>query len=162
MWEWRFGFGLRSYESAWDRSKYNYLEVLAVSSSFEELLPRLPFTCFCFICWTVSLVFICDYCKCRRLSEPYFLSSWWVHPLFHVRTATHILQFSSRTVPLTFVWLSHNAYSLAINLLVSFYFIHSPYFRGLPQFFASFFWVELSHFSLCERHTNNPLFSFSS
>ena len=35
-------------------------------------------SCFCFICGTVPLVFICDYRKCRRLSEPYFLSSEWM------------------------------------------------------------------------------------
>ena len=31
----------------------------SVSSSFEDLLPRLTFTCFCFIYETVPLVFIC-------------------------------------------------------------------------------------------------------
>ena len=51
------------------------LEFRTVSLSFEELLPRLTFTCSCFICGTVPLVFICDCHKCRRLSEPYFLSS---------------------------------------------------------------------------------------
>ena len=51
------------------------------------------------------------------------------HPLFNVWTATHVLQFSSGTVPLNFVWLSHNALSLTINLLiVSFSFMHYPYF----------------------------------
>ena len=44
-------------------------------------------------------------------------------------TATHVVQFSSGTVPLNFVWLSHNTLLLTINLLfVSFSFIHYPYF----------------------------------
>ena len=52
-----------------------------------------------------------------------------VTPYFHVWTATHVLQFSSGTVPLNFVWLSHNVYSFTINLLfVSFSFMHYPYF----------------------------------
>ena len=76
------------------------------------------------------------------------------HPLFNVWTATHVLQFSSGTVPLNFVWLSHNALSLTINLLiVSFSFIHYPYFVWTDTPFCLFFWLELSHFSLCECHT---------
>ena len=51
------------------------LELLTVSLGFEDLLPRLTFTCFCFSFGTVAVVFICDYSKCRRLSEPYFLST---------------------------------------------------------------------------------------
>ena len=58
------------------------LELLTVSLSYENLLPRLTFTCFCFVCGTVPHVFICDYRKCRRLSEPYFLSSGWMSPPF--------------------------------------------------------------------------------
>ena len=50
------------------------LELLTIPLSFEDLLPRLTFSCFCFICGSVPLVFICDYRKCRRLSEPYFPS----------------------------------------------------------------------------------------
>ena len=96
------------------------MELLAVSLSFEDLLPRLNITCFWFICGTVPLVSICDYRKRRRLSEPYFLSSEGMS-FFHVGTATHILQFSRGTFPLNFVWLSHNALSLTINLLVAFY-----------------------------------------
>ena len=42
---------------------------------FEDLLPRLTFTWICFVRGTAPLVFNCDYCKSRRLSEPYFLSS---------------------------------------------------------------------------------------
>ena len=51
------------------------LELLTVSLSFEDLLPHLTFTCFCFICGTFALVFIYDYRKCCRFSEPYFLYS---------------------------------------------------------------------------------------
>ena len=52
-----------------------------------------------------------------------------VTPYFHVWTATHVLQFSSGTIPLNSVWLSHNTLSLTMNLLiVSFTFIHHPYF----------------------------------
>ena len=58
------------------------LELLAVSLSFEGLLLRLTFTCFCLICGTVPLVFIYGYCKSRRLSEPYFLSSGLMSPPF--------------------------------------------------------------------------------
>ena len=47
------------------------LELPAVSVSFEDFLPCLTFIWFCFICRTVPFAFICDYCKCRRLSEPY-------------------------------------------------------------------------------------------
>ena len=42
---------------------------------FEDLLPRLTFTWICFVRGTAPLVFNCDYCKSRRLSESYFLSS---------------------------------------------------------------------------------------
>ena len=54
------------------------LELFTISLSFEDLLPRLTFTCLCFICGTVSLVFICDYHKCCTLSGPYFLASGWM------------------------------------------------------------------------------------
>ena len=77
------------------------------------------------------------------------------HPLFNVWTATHVLHFSSGTAPLNFVWPSHNALSLTINLLiVSFSFIRYPYFCVDCHTFFPLFWVELSHSSLCECHTN--------
>ena len=61
-------------------------------------------------------------------------------PVFNVWNATHFLQFSSGNVPLNFEWLSHDALSLTINLLiVSFSFIRYPYFCvGCHTFFASF------------------------
>ena len=78
---------------------------------------------------------------------------------FQVLTATHFLQFSIGTVPLNFVWLSRNAFSLTINLLiVSSYFIHYPYFVWTDTPFCFFFWVELSHF-LCENVTRIPCVS---
>ena len=58
------------------------LELLAVSLSFEDFLPRLTFNCFGFICGTAPLVSIRGYRKCRRLSKPYFLSSGWISPPF--------------------------------------------------------------------------------
>ena len=66
------------------------LEFLTVSLSFEDLLPRLTFTCSCFICGTVPLVFIWDYPKCRRLSEPYFLSFGWMSPPVSMCGLPHI------------------------------------------------------------------------
>ena len=66
------------------------LELLRVSLSFEDLLPRLTFTCFCFICGTVPLAFICDYRKCRRLSEPCFLPSGWMSPPISMCGLPHI------------------------------------------------------------------------
>ena len=73
------------------------------------------------------------------------------HPLFNVWTATHVLQFSSGTVPLHFVWLSHTALSLTINLLiVSFSFIYYPYFWTATPFCLFSEWNS----SLCECHTN--------
>ena len=133
------------------------LELLTVSISFADLVPRLTFTLFCFVCGTVRLVFICDYRKCRRLSGPHFLSFGWMSLFFRVWTNAHILQFSSGTIPLDFVWLSHNAlftFSETTDLLVSFYFIHYPYVVWTATPFNLFFRVELSHFSLCECHTN--------
>ena len=51
------------------------------------------------------------------------------HPLLNVRAATQVLQFSSGSAALNFMWLSHNTLSLTINfLIVSFSFIHYPYF----------------------------------
>ena len=52
------------------------------------------------------------------------------------------------------MWLSQNALLLTINLLVSFYFINSPYFVWTATPFCLFFLMELSHFCLCECHTN--------
>ena len=80
------------------------------------------------------------------------------HPLFNVWTGTHVLQFFSGFVPLNFVWLSHNALSLTINLLiVSFYFIHYPHSVWTTPF-SLFFWMELSHF-LCVNVTQIPCVS---
>ena len=63
-------------------------------------------------------------------------------------------QFPSRNSRVNFVWLSHNALLLTVNLLVSFYFINSPYFVWTATPFCLFFLMELSHFCLCECYTN--------
>ena len=105
-----------------------------------------------------------------------------VTPYFHVWTATHVLQFSSGTVPRNSVWLSHNTLLLTMNLLiVLFPFIHYPYFVWTATSFCLFsewncatllcvnvtqipcvfsplslceFHTCASPFSLCECHTN--------
>ena len=61
------------------------------------------------------------------------------HALFNVWTATNVLQFSSGTVSLNFVWLLQNSLSLTINLIVSFSFIHYRYFvwTATPLFLFS-------------------------
>ena len=103
---------------------------LTVFLSFEDLLPHLTFTCLCFACGTVPLVFICDYRKCRRLSEPYFLSPCWMSPPFSMCGLPHMsFNFPVELSHLIFFWLSHNALSSTISLfIVSFYFIHYPSF----------------------------------
>ena len=58
------------------------LELLTVSLSFEDLLPRLTFTCFCFICGTVPLVFICDYRNVVDSLNHIFFLLGECHPLF--------------------------------------------------------------------------------
>ena len=74
------------------------LELLTVSLSFEDFLPRLTFNCFCFICGTAPLVFICDYLKCRRLSEPCF------HFLSSGRMSSPFQCVDSHTCPSIFQW----------------------------------------------------------
>ena len=74
------------------------LELLTVSLSFEDLLSRLTFTCFCFICGTVPLVFICGYRKCRRLSEPCFLFYEWM------------------SLPISMCGLSHISFNFPVEL----------------------------------------------
>ena len=130
------------------------LELLTVSLSYENLLPRLTFTCFCFVCGTVPHVFICDYRKCRRLSEPYFLSSGWMSPPFQC--------VDCHTCPSIFQWNCPTEFCVTvtqcsfINYKPSycFLFFHSlPLFlRGLPHLFSSFlsgtvplFFVWMSH-----------------
>ena len=73
-----------------------------VSLSYENLLPRLTFTCFCFVCGTVPHVFVAIANVVDSLNHIFFLPGE-CHPLFNVWTATHDLQFSSGTVPLNFV-----------------------------------------------------------
>ena len=58
------------------------LELLTVSLSFEDLLSRLTFTCFCFICGTIPLVFICDYRNAVDSLNHIFFLLGECHPLF--------------------------------------------------------------------------------
>ena len=96
------------------------------------------------------------------------------HALFNVWTATNVLQFSSGTVSLNFVWLLQNSLSLTINLIVSFSFIHYRYFvwTATPLFLFSewncptLLCVNVtkmpcvsSPLSLCECHTCASSFS---
>ena len=105
------------------------LELLAVSKIFENLFPCLTSTWFCFVCRVVHLYLFVAIAKViDRLNHIFFLLRE-SHTLFHVRNSTHIPQFSSGTVPLDFVCLSHYAFSFffeTTNLLVFFYFIHYP------------------------------------
>ena len=112
---------------------------LTVFLSFEDLLPHLTFTCLCFACGTVPLVFICDYRKCRRLSEPYFLSPCW---------STHVLQFSSGTFPLNFFLTVTQCSFINNKPLYCFLLFHTlPFFSvDCGTFLPPFFWVELSLF----------------
>ena len=102
---------------------------------------------------TVPLVFICDYCKCRRLSEPYFLSfGWRLSSFFHVCIATYILQFSTGTVHLVYVTVTQcyfMNYKPPSCLL-----FHTLPFCCVDCHNSFFSWKELSHFSLCECQTN--------
>ena len=130
------------------------LELLTVSLSYENLLPRLTFTCFCFVCGTVPHVFICDYRKCRRLSEPYFLSSGWMSPPFQC--------VDCHTCPSIFQWNCPTEFCVTVTRCsfinykppYCFLFFHTlPLFLcALPHLFASFlsgtvplFFVWMSH-----------------
>lgn len=132
-------------------SNRDALELQAAYISFVDLLLRFVFTWFCFICGTVPLVFVFDYCKCRRLSEPHFFLLDECHTL----SMCGVFQLSTGTVPLNFVGLPHTALSkMKTRNLVSFLFTHYTLSCVDRHTFWLFFWVELSHFSLCEYHTN--------
>ena len=64
--------------------------LIGKSWSSEDWLPRLTFTCFCFIFGTVPLVFVCEYIKCRRTSESYFLFPGWMSPTISMYGLSHI------------------------------------------------------------------------
>ena len=130
------------------------LELLTVSLSYENLLPRLIFTCFCFVCETVQHVFVTITNVVDSLNHIFFLLSE-CHPLFSVWIATHVLQFFSGTVPLNFVWLSQNALFINYKPAHCFLCFHTLLLFCVDcNIFLSFFWVELSHSSLCECHKN--------
>ena len=134
------------------------LELLTVSLSYENLLPRLTFTCFCFVCGTVPHVFICDYRKCRRLSEPYFLSSGWMSPPFQC--------VDCHTCPSIFQWNCPTEFCVTVTRC-SFINYKPPYcflfFHTLPLFCVDWhtflplfligtvplFFVWMSHIYLC-------------
>ena len=95
------------------------LELLAVSKTFENLFPCLTSTWFCFVCRVVHLYLFVAIAKViDRLNNIFFLLRE-SHTLFHVRNSTHIPQFSSGTVPLDFVCLSHYAFSFFLILQTS-------------------------------------------
>ena len=132
------------------------LELLSVSLSFEDFLPCLTFTCFCFICGTALLVFICDYRKCRRLCIPHFLSSGWMSPPFQCVDCHTCLSTFQWNCPTWFcVTVTQCSF---INYKPHYYFL---FFHTLPLFcvdyhtFLPLFWVKTSNFSLCECHTNS-------
>ena len=142
------------------------LELLTVSLSFEDVLPRLTFTGFCFICGTVTLVFICDYRKCRKLSELYFLFFWLnVTPYFHVWTATHALQFSSETVPVAQCsFINHKPpYCFLLFHTLTLFCVDCHTFLPLFPTFLSLNVRQIpyvsSPLSLCECHTCESPFS---
>ena len=113
-------------------------ELLTVSLCFEEFFPWLTFVSVLFMELFHLYLFVTIVNVVESLNHIFFLLGE-CHPLFNVWTATHVLQFSSGTVPLNFVWLSHDALSLTINLLiVSFSFIHYRYFVWTATLFCLF------------------------
>ena len=82
-----------------------------------------------------------------------FFSSGCMSLPFQCVGCTHVLKFSSGNVPLNFVWLSHDALSLTINVLIVFFSFIILILCELQHLFP-LFWVELSHTSLSEFHTN--------
>ena len=78
--------------------------------------------------------------------------NFWVNAtlFFHAWIATYVFQFSSETVPLNFVWLSHNAPSSFINykppcfLFVSYI---NLVLCGLPHLFTSHLFASLTEWN---------------
>ena len=114
------------------------LELLTVSLSFEDFLPRLTFTCFCFIFVElfhfylfVSIVNVID-----SLNSIFFLLGE-CHPLFlfvDCHTCPSIFQYNCPT------WFCVTATQCSfINYKPRFSFIHYPYFvwTGTPFFLFS-------------------------
>ena len=111
------------------------LELLTVSLNYENLLPRLTLPAF------VLFVKLCHLYLFVTIAKLYY----------HVWTAANALQFSSRTIVLNFLWLSHNALSLTINL-----FIVSLSFKNYP----CFVWTA-APFCLFSEWNCPTLFSFT-
>ena len=97
------------------------MELLTVSLSYEN----------CFLVWPllvsvlfVELFYMYLFVAIANVTDSvnhiFFLPG--VCPsLFNVWAATHVLKFSSGNVPLNFVWLSHDALLLTINVLIVFF-----------------------------------------
>ena len=117
------------------------LELLTVSLSFETFFPvwlliiSVLFVELLHLYLLVTILNVVD-----SLNHIFiFVLLGECQPLFNAWTPIHVLQFSSGTVLLNFVWLSHNALSLTINLL-SFPFLSyiTLILCGVPYLFASF------------------------
>ena len=77
---------------------------------FRRLASPFDLYLFLFCLWNCSTC-IYLWLKIGFRKRWIIFSFFWVNvmPYFHVWTSTHVLQFPSGTVPLNFVWLSHNA-----------------------------------------------------
>ena len=118
------------------------------SSKFRRLASPSDLYLFLFHLWNCSTCIYLWLSQCRRLSEPYFLSSGWMSSPISMCGLPHITFNLQVELSHLILWLPRNGLSLTINLFVSFYFIHYPYFVWTTTRFCLFFWVEL-----CECHT---------
>ena len=129
------------------------MELLTVSLSFKDFLPRLTFTCFCFIFVELFHLHLFVTRKYRRLSEPYFLSSGWMWPFFpcaECHTCPSIFQCNCPTqFCVAATQCSFINYKPPYCLL---FFIHYSYFAWTATPFClflkgtvPFFFVRMSH-----------------
>ena len=147
------------------------LELLAASLSFKDLLPYLTFTWSCFIYGTVSLLLICDYCKCSRLSNDIFFLLGESYPLFPSELPHISFNFLVELFYLILCAVKQCS-SITTNLFVFFYFIHYPYIVWAATPFCllflsgtvSLFCVNVMHISLSWLllHGHSILFPFGS
>ena len=109
---------------------------------------------------TVPLVFIVNiYCEVSQTVWIIFsLSSWWISHPFSMYELPHFLQILIGSTDLILCG-CHTYFLLLLLKLQPSLFLHTPRLRGQSHIFPS---VEpkLSHFSLCECHTN-ILYRFS-
>ena len=131
--------------------------------SFNEFLSRLGFACLqhCLFWWNCSPCIYCEYllwsvADCLNHFFSFFLVNF--TSFLHVWTATHFLQIFIGTTDLI-LCSCHTYFLLLLLKLQPSLFLHTPRLRGQSHIFPS---VEpkLSHFSLCECHTN-ILYRFS-